>query len=117
LTTLEMLDAVEAGIAALRSRRIAGPQPQASAEAAAALRAELRAAGVSAHEFARVACVSQDDVEAWTAGSSRAPEWVPAAIRLLALLTPSMRHKLLHDQANGRASRANRHPFSRIEEL
>lgn len=117
MTTLEMLDAVESRISALRSRSLAGPRPRASAEAAAALRAELRAAGVSADEFARVACVSQDEVEAWTTGIDRAPEWVPAAIRLVALLAPSVRQKLLCDQRAGNVRRANCHPFSRIEEL
>jgi DNA-binding transcriptional regulator YiaG len=117
LTTLEMLDAVEAGISALRSRGIAGRPEQASPEAAAALRAELRAAGVSAREFARVACVPQDEVEAWTAGIRKAPEWALAAIRLLALLTPSARERLLRDQFAGRDRQANPHPFSRIEEL
>jgi DNA-binding transcriptional regulator YiaG len=112
-----MLDAVEAGISALRSRGIGGRPEPASPEAAAALRAGLRAAGVSASEFARVACIPQDEVDAWTAGIRRAPEWAPAAIRLLALLTPSAREKLLRDQSAGRGPRANRHPFSRIEEL
>jgi hypothetical protein len=115
-----MLDAIEAGISAIRSRSIAVPQPQAGSEAAATLQAELRAAGISTHEFARLAHVSQDDVEAWTNGSDAAPQWVSVAIRLVALLTPSARHKLLHDPLRDQARAAERtqcHPFSRIEEL
>jgi hypothetical protein len=115
-----MLDALEASISALRSRSIAGPLPQANPEAAAMLGAELRAAGISAAEFARLACVPQDAVEGWTTGTIAAPHWVSVAIRLVALLTPSARHKLLNDPmcAQARATDRSRcHPFSRIEEL
>ena len=120
LTTLAMLDAIEAGITALRSRSICVPPPQPDSEAAGMLRAGLRAAGISAEEFARLACVPQDAVEAWTNGSSAAPHWVSVAIRLVALLTPSARHKLLYDPVRvpaGVPDRTQSHPFSRIEEL
>jgi DNA-binding transcriptional regulator YiaG len=118
LTTLEMLDAVESGISVLRSRRMTGEPPtRVTADAAAALRAELQNAGVSTSEFARAASVSQDDVEAWTAGVSPVPEWVPAALRLMTLLTLSARRKLLYGQAGAQLRPANSHPFSRIEEL
>jgi hypothetical protein len=115
-----MLDALEAGISALRSRSITGPLPQANPEAAAMLSAELRAAGISAAEFARVACVPQDAVDGWTSGAIAAPQWVSVAIRLVALLTPSARQKLLSDpmRAQVRTRDLTRcHPFSRIEEL
>jgi hypothetical protein len=111
-----MLDAVEAGISALRSRSVSGPLPQASSEAAVVLRAELRAAGISAGEFARLAGVPQDAVEGWAVGSSAAPQWVSTAIRLVGLLTPSARHKLLNGPVRTQ-NRAQCHPFSRIEEL
>jgi hypothetical protein len=118
LTTLAMLDALEAGIVALRRPSICEPPPQASPGGAVRLRAQLRAAGISAEEFARLARVPQDVVEGWTAGSSAAPDWVSVNIRLIALLTPSARHKLLHDPAPARATDRNQcHPFSRIEEL
>jgi hypothetical protein len=120
LTTLAMLDAIEASISALRSRNICGPPPQANSEAAVMLKAELCAAGISAREFARLACVPQDAVESWTAGSNAVPQWVLVAIRLVALLTPSARHKLLHDPVRAQARAMDRtqcHPFSRIEEL
>ena len=115
-----MLDAIEAGISALRSRSIPVTPPQVNSEAAVNLTAELRAAGISTHEFARLACVPPDDVEGWTDGSNAAPQWVSVAIRLVALLTPSARHKLLHDPLRDQARAAERtqcHPFSRIEEL
>ena len=118
LTTLEMLDAMEAGISALRSWPNRGESPgQATPEQVVMLRAELQAAGVSAAEFARGACVAQHDVEAWLAGTSPIPHWVPTAIRLMALLTPSARRKLLYAQAGTQMQPANCHPFSRIEEL
>jgi hypothetical protein len=115
-----MLDAIEAGISALRSRSIAEPPPQAGSDAAVNLTAELRAAGISTHEFARLACVPPEVVEGWANGSSAAPQWVSVAVRLVALLTPSARHKLLHDPLRDQARAAERtqsHPFSRIEEL
>jgi hypothetical protein len=118
LTTLEMLDAVEAGISALRSWHMPGESSgPATVEAVAMLRAELQAAGVSAAEFARGACIAQHDVEAWLAGTSPLPHWVPATIRLMALLPPSARRKLLYAQAGTQTQPANCHPFSRIEEL
>ena len=120
LTTLAMLDAIEAGISTLRSRSASAPPHQADSETAAALQAELRAAGISAGEFARLACVPQDAVEGWASGTSAAPQWVSVAIRLVALLTPSARDKLLHRPIRAQARAADRsqcHPFSRIEEL
>jgi hypothetical protein len=115
-----MLDALEARITALRSRTgLEAPrQDGAGSGDADAVAAELRVAGVTAGEFARLACVSPEAVEA--SGAIAPPQWAPAAVRLVALLTPSARHKLLH--GNGRAARhpANgpqSHPFSRIEEL
>jgi hypothetical protein len=115
-----MLDALEAGISALQARSIAGPPPQANPEAAAMLSAELRVSGISAVEFARLACVPQDTVEAWTSGAIAAPQWASVAVRLVALLTPSARHKLLNDPMRAQAGATNStrcHPFSRIEEL
>jgi hypothetical protein len=120
LTTLAMLDAIEAGILELRSRSISGPPPQAGPETAVMLKAELRAAGISAGEFARLACVPQDAVEGWTTGSDAALHWVSVAIRLVALLTPSARHKLLQKPMRAQAHAPDQvpcHPFSRIEEL
>jgi hypothetical protein len=115
-----MLDAMEAGIAALRPRSISGPAPQAASEAALMLTAELRAAGISASEFARLAGVPQEALEDGTAGSSVAPQLISAAVRLVALLTPSARRKLLNGPPPAQARPADRtqcHPFSRIEEL
>jgi transcriptional regulator with XRE-family HTH domain len=120
---MEMLDAVEAGIATLRSRGTPGEAPPGvGAGTAVDFRATLQAAGVSASELARAMNVSPQELEAWAAGASPAPEWVPAAIQLVAALSPSERRKLLYGRtgygpSGGRARPDNRHPFSRIEEL
>jgi hypothetical protein len=106
LTTLETLDAMEAGISALRSWSNRGESPgQATREQVVMLHTELQAAGVSAAEFARATCTAQHDVEVWLAGTSPLPHWVPTAIRLMALLTPSARRQLLYAQAAPRRSR------------
>jgi hypothetical protein len=117
---LELLDAVEAGISALRTRSVPVPAGQAGSETATALLTELRAAGISAAEFARLTGIPREAVEDWTVGSSSVPQWVPAAVRLVALLTPSARRKLLHGPASAASRPPDRtqcHPFSRIEEL
>jgi hypothetical protein len=115
-----MLDAIEAGISALWLGSMSGPPSQPDAQAAVTLLAELRAAGISTAEFAKLACVPQDAVEGWTTGTSAAPQWVSIAIRLVALLTPSARRKLLHEPERVHTLATDRtriHPFSRIEEL
>lgn len=96
-TTIEMLDAIEAGISALRTGGEGPPREDLQA-AVVALHDELRAAGLSAGEFARLA---------------RVP-----AIRMISLLTPSARRKLLQATPTAPApSRTDCHPFSKIEEL
>lgn len=120
LTTLEMLDAIEHGIWALRSGNLCARAPEGSMETAAMLRAELRAAGISAGEFARLAGVQQDALEGWLEGNCIAPPWVSASIRLVALLTPSARRKLLYSPPAAQRRPADpiqRHPFSQIEDL
>ena len=113
LTTLAMLDALEAGISALQSQCVSGP-------GGVALQAELHAAGISTGEFARLVYVPQDAVEGWASGAKAAPAWAAAAIRLVALLTPSARHKLLYGAMRTHSpvvGQTQSHPFSRIEEL
>lgn len=118
LTTLELLDAIEAGITVLKAGGAREEQPAAGApDGGSALRGALQGAGMSAGEFARLASVPLYEVESWTAGERPAPEWVPSAIRLIVLLTPSARRKLLYGQAGAGARPVNSHPFSRIEEL
>jgi hypothetical protein len=140
LTTLELLDAVEAGIAALRSQNgdAAGPQnghvagPQnghvagaqnghaaetgGGAMAPAELRREMSRAALSTAQFANVAGVGRDEVEDWVEGREPIPSWVPAAVRVVALLTPSALRRLLNGPTQTPRP-AGTHPFSRIEEL
>ncbi len=103
-TTVELIDALEAGIASLRSRN-GGPSPPAHGPVEpAVLRAQLEKASVSAAELAQAVGVSQGDLDAWIA-------------RLFHLLTPAARGRLLAPRPNGSAHSRATHPFSRIEEL
>ncbi|HWQ56200.1 MAG TPA: hypothetical protein VN442_21110 [Bryobacteraceae bacterium] len=117
MTTTEILDALEAGILALRSRNGSAPGGP-GAMAGAALRVEIARAGLSAGDFAKAAGVGRQEVEDWIEERIPVPGWIPAAIRILALLTPSARRTLLNGSATNAGKRPDRsHPFSRIEEL
>lgn len=86
--------------------------------AGAALRVEIARAGLSAGDFAKAAGVGRQEVEDWIEERIPVPGWIPAAIRILALLTPSARRTLLNGSATNAGKRPDRsHPFSRIEEL
>src|SRR5512146_1804987 len=91
LTTLEMLDALEAGIAELRSR--GGHSPNAGYRygqmTPAGFGTEVERSGIPAGELARILGVSRQELDQWLDGRSPVPAWVPAAMRMLALLTPS----------------------------
>ena len=123
-----MLDLLEAGIEALRSnsgqplpghgvpeadlpdQRVVSPQE---------LRAGMAAGPYSVGEIANALSVSRETVDDWLSGKAAIPAWVPVAMRMIALLTPSARRKL----QNGAASYKNKtepqktHPFSKIEDL
>jgi hypothetical protein len=117
LTIPELLDAIEAGISSLQPRSARELQPKSNSNALVELRAELETAGLTEHEFVRAASITRHDLDAWISGARPAPDWVRVAIRLIALLTPSARRKLLNGQSAGESRQANRHPFSRIEDL
>lgn len=118
LTTIEILDALEAGILALRSRNGHSAPQSPGAMTGAVLRAEIARMGLTAGEFARAASVPREEVEGWLEDRIPVPAWVPAALRMLALLTPSARRTLLNASALRTGKRPERsHPFSRIEEL
>lgn len=116
LTTLEMLDALEAGLADLRSRNGHSAAGGHGAMTPAAVAVEVEKAGIAPGELARVLGVSRQEIEEWVAGRNPVPSWVPAAFRILALLTPSARRTLLQRASPARQSNRS-HPFSRIEEL
>jgi len=123
-----MLDLLEAGIEALRpnsghplpghgvpdgrepSQRVVSPQE---------LRAGMAAGPYSVGEIANALSVPRETVDNWLSGKVAIPSWVPVAMRMIALLTPSARRKL----QNGAASYKNKtetqrsHPFSKIEDL
>ncbi len=145
-STVELIDALEAGIAAIRSRNgqaapdeapapppaaaladiaepVAAPAPAAlpappAVVAASALVAEMERADVSPVELAKVMGVPHTELNDWISGRAEAPDWALAAIRLVALLPPSARRKILtQPRAFARQSANRSHPFSRIEEL
>jgi hypothetical protein len=114
---LEMLDAIEARISALRTpATVEDSARDRNENAAVVLQAELRAVGLSAGEFAKLACVPPDALNGCIDADGVSRQWILAAIRMIALLTPSARRKLLQAPAAVPA-RTNSHPFSRIEDL
>ncbi len=118
-TTEEMLDALEAAIAAARLRNgHSAPPPEPGVIDPAGLRTEMENAGVSAGDLVSVLGVPQKELNAWLSGHAAVPYWVPAAIRLLALLKAPARRKALNGAPAGATARpARTHPFTRIEEL
>jgi len=120
LTTLEMLDVLEAGVEALRSNRGNVDPHGAGVVSPEELRAGITAWSLSASEIANALSVTRETVDDWLSGQAAIPSWVPITIRVIALLTPSARRK----QQNGTAYHTKTktetkrcHPFSRIEEL
>jgi hypothetical protein len=115
LSTVELIDALEAGIAAMRSR---SGDPVAAAVEPSTLLAEMERAEVSAIELAKAMGVPDGDLHAWIVGRAEVPQWALAATRLVALLPPSARRKLLTEpRAFARQTAIRTHPFSRIEDL
>lgn len=118
LSTVDLIDELEARITAIRSRNGDAPAPDDGEIAGAVLRAEMERAAVSAAELATAMDVSHGDLNDWIAGRAEAPQWALAATRLVALLPPSARRKLLtQPRAFVRKPGNHTHPFSRIEEL
>jgi plasmid maintenance system antidote protein VapI len=115
LSTVDLIDVLEARIASLRLPH--GDAAPADGSAAA-LRAELERAEVSEAELARAMDVPHHELHAWISGRAEVPTWAVAATRLVALLPPSERRKLqTQPRALARESLNRNHPFSRIEEL
>jgi hypothetical protein len=127
LTTVELLEAMDAGVAALRSRiemltaLTAGLQADAGASApldGKALRVRLDLAGLSKAQFAGFFGLPVSSVESWLAGERPIPSWVVPSIHMLELLTPAARRSLMKSPPPRNGTRpVNRHPFARIEEL
>lgn len=118
LSTVDLIDELEARIATIRSRNghAAGSIP--AAPSADELRAEMERAEISPTELAKAMDLPHCDLHAWIAGREAPPVWALAAARLVALLPPSARRKLLtQSRAPARRSANRTHPFSRIEEL
>lgn len=113
-----MLDALEAELKALRSVSVMANSHGFAAVAPSVLRTELERAGLTPTEFSRIAGVPRVEMEDWLNDRHPVPAWVLVPIQLAALLTPSVRRKMLR-QPLGKAiiSTQKVHPFSRIEDL
>src|SRR6188474_3705646 len=94
-TVQEMLDVLETEVETLRSLAVLAVPRGFAVVAPTVLRAELERAALTPTEFARIAEVSRQDVEDWLASRIPTPAWVLITIQLAALLTPSVRRKML----------------------
>jgi len=112
LTTLELVDALEAGIAALRSSNGTAAPHESNSIPPAALLAEMERCGLTAADIAAATDVSRIEIDAWLSGVSPIPNWLAALVRVTALLPLPARRRL-----NRPAPVAHTHPFSRIEDL
>lgn len=113
-----MLDALEVELTALRSMAALVAPHGFAVLAPSVLRTELERAELTAAEFSRITGVPREDIESWLTNRNPAPAWVLIPIQLAALLTPSVRRKMLR-QPLGKATTPIQkvHPFSRIEDL
>jgi hypothetical protein len=111
-TILDLLDALEAALAAEYARR------DAATISGEALGLEMSVFSLTPAEFASIFSVPERMVDEWLAGHAPAPGWAFGGVRLLALLTPSARRKILgRADPVPQAEAKQPHPFSRIEEL
>ncbi len=117
-TIQEMLDALEAEVAELRTQAALAVPRGYAVVAPSAIADGMAAAGLTVTELARIAGVAREDVEGWLAGRVETPAWVVTTIQLAGMLTPSARRKMVR-QPLGKANIPTEkvHPFSRIEDL
>lgn len=117
-TIPQLLDALETEVAALRSLAAMAVPRGFAVVAPSLLRTEMERASLSPGEVARLAEVPRQDVEDWLAARIPTPAWVLTTVQLAALLTPSVRRKLLRQPIGPVATPTpTTHPFSRIEDL
>jgi hypothetical protein len=117
LSTVDLIDELEARIAAIRKRNSYAPAVLSPVVAGSDLRTAMERAEVSEVELARAMDVPPSDLSAWIAGVADAPQWALAATKLVALLPPSERRKLIAKPRADVRGRNRTHPFSRIEDL
>ena len=79
----------------------------------------MAAGPYSVGEIANALSVPRETVDDWLSGKAAIPSWVPVAMRMIALLTPSARRKLQNGAASYKTKTEPQrsHPFSKIEDL
>lgn len=114
-TTLDLLDALEEAIAAAGTKGAPLAAAPASPEL---LRRDMDMIALSPEEFADLFCVPPGAVRTWLSGASPTPSWARAGVRLLCLLAPHARRKVLkRPEPVSEVPGRRMHPFARIEEL
>jgi alpha-beta hydrolase superfamily lysophospholipase len=117
-TIPQLLDALEIEVAALRSLAAMAVPRGFAVVAPSLLRTEMERASLSPGDLARLTEAPRQDVEDWLAARIPTPAWVLTTVQLAALLTPSVRRKLLRQPIGPAATPTlTIHPFSRIEDL
>jgi hypothetical protein len=111
-----MLDMLEAGVGALRSK--SGNPQDAGSVSPAELRASMAVGSLSPGEVANALSVPRESVEDWLGGQAAIPAGVSATLRVSASVAPSSGRKQQNGAANQtKAETRSYHPFSKIEEL
>ena len=119
MTTLELVDALEQGIAALRSHNGSSVPRESNPIPPDALAREMQRCAVSSVDVAAATGMERSTVEEWLAGTRPVPGWILAFIRLTAELPMPARRRLNRYASHASAAPeiARSHPFARIEEL
>jgi hypothetical protein len=144
LTLLELLESLEAAVAArqsgadpaaassslVRQTNLPGEvhwtfsDENASALPPGVLRSQMARAGLTEAEFSAIFGLTPGLLQDWLEGIRPVPSWVLPTIQMLYLLSPAVRQRLLQDMPlqQSRRPEAQRkqiksHPFSRIEDL
>jgi hypothetical protein len=79
---------------------------------------QMERAGLTAADFAEIFRMPLEGLQDWLTGSRPIPPWVVPVLRILELVSPMARRKLLNRPTPElQDSQSKRHPFSRVEDL
>ena len=145
MTLLELLESLEAAVAARNGQTLSAPvtspslalkkesqaevnwsfpNENANALPPGALRGQMEKAGLTNAEFSAIFGVSPGTLQDWVGGLRPVPSWVLPTVQMLYLLSPAVRQRLFQDRPLQDAlkqpaepKRIRSHPFSRIEDL